>query len=185
MRKAFKILAIFLLVIYGAMNTTIAASATTKSSTSANELAIERLMQVIQSAKKPLPAWAADMAMRAYRTWKTYKNGERVEQVQAEVIAMLKIVAEIKEEVDAGRDLNEREYRLTRELLDSHDRMLRDLIEWAFEIDRRTLDTIRKLEAAKAEAKVLRARTEEMESRLFRGTCGERRYWKAGQCVEK
>ena len=76
------------------------------------EQLIDNLMAVIKSSKKPIPVWAIDMAMRAYNTWKTYKNGQQVEEVQQEVLYVIKLVAEIKAQVEDGHEMTEREYRL-------------------------------------------------------------------------
>ncbi len=57
--------------------------------------------------------------MNAYKAWQTYKNGERVEDVQKQVLDVLKAVAEMEAHITAGREFSDREYRLTRELLDA------------------------------------------------------------------
>lgn len=106
-------------------------AATVESATKASDetvaSTIERTMRGIEFAKKPLPAWALDMAMRAYGTWKTYRNGQKVEEVQREVLAALKVIDDVRRQVEAGREMTDREVRLTRELLDAHDRRLADL----------------------------------------------------------
>ena len=66
---------------------------------------------------------------RACQTYKTYRNRQKVEEVQREVLSVLKVVAEIKVQVKAGRELTDREFRLTRELLDVHSRRLDDRLE--------------------------------------------------------
>ncbi len=81
---------------------------------------IDHLITSLKSAKKPIPAWALDLAIRAIDTWKTFKNGQKFEAVEAIVLAALKQVVEIKDLVEAGRELSEREYKLTRELLDQY-----------------------------------------------------------------
>jgi hypothetical protein len=84
-------------------------------------------LQIIKSATKPLPAWAIEIALRAYDAAQTYRYGKRVKEVQKEVLAVLKVVAEIKEMAEAAREMTDREYRLTRELLEVHDQRLEDL----------------------------------------------------------
>ena len=86
-----------------------------RSATYVTEQLIEGLMSTIKASKKPLPVWAIDMAMRAYETWKIYQNGQKVEKVQRVVLSVLEHVAEIKDQVETGRAMSEREYRLTRE----------------------------------------------------------------------
>lgn len=88
---------------------------------------IERIMRSIKSAKKPLPAWAIELALRAYEAYKAYRNGQKLDEVQFEVQSVLEAVADIKDHVEAGREFTDREFRLTRELLDAHRRRLDDL----------------------------------------------------------
>ena len=89
---------------------------------------IEQLHGVLRATKKPLPAWAVEIAFRAYTAWKTYKNGERVEtiekQLQITTLAVLREVADIKAIVGSGRDLTEAEYRRFRERLDGYGQRL-------------------------------------------------------------
>ena len=80
---------------------------------------IEGLMAEIRTSKS-LPGWAVNAAMNAYAVYTTYRNGEKVEEINATVLAVLKEVADIKADADKGREMTEREYRLTRELLDSY-----------------------------------------------------------------
>jgi hypothetical protein len=90
--------------------------------TYSTEQLIDGLMSTIKGSKRPLPVWAIEMASRAYETWKTYQNGQKVEEVEKVVLSILAHVAEIKDQVETGRAMSEREYRLTRELLDAHAR---------------------------------------------------------------
>ena len=75
--------------------------------------------------------------MRAYDAWKTYKNGQKVAEVQQDVVAVLKVEKEIAEDVFAGREMSDREYRRTRELLNLHDVKLGGLIHRVDAIERR------------------------------------------------
>ena len=95
-------------------------------------------MQKIRSAKKPIPVWATEWAARVYTAWKTYKNGERVEAIDKEVQAVLQIVADIALQVEAGQEMTDREFRLTRDLLDAHGRRIDDLTARVDRIDRDT-----------------------------------------------
>ena len=52
--------------------------------------------------------------------YNTYRNGKKVEEINATVLAVLKEVVDIKADADQGREMTERDYRLTRELLDSY-----------------------------------------------------------------
>ncbi len=99
---------------------------------------IEQTMGAIKAAKKPLPAWAIELALRAYDVYKTYRNGQKVQDVQREVLAVLQAVAEIKVQVDAGREMTDREFRLTREFLDTHDARLSDLTRRVDDVERTT-----------------------------------------------
>lgn len=117
--------------------------------------AIEKLKAAIDKSKKPLPAWAVDMAMRAYATYKTYRNGEKVEAVLRDVHAVLKIVAEIKDQVEAGREMSEIEYRRTRELLDQYARSLDDL---KVRVD--TIESEHARDRARTASEIARARSQ-------------------------
>lgn len=97
---------------------------------------IEALMSEIKLAKKPLPAWAVQIALQAYKTWKTYRNGQKVEALQTDVINVLKVVKDIKEQVEQGREMTEREYYLTRELLDAHAKRLSGLDDRVAKVER-------------------------------------------------
>ena len=96
--------------------------------------AIDDMMARIKASRKPLPAWALDLAMRAYDVYKTYQNGKRVgavekraDDIEREVLAILKVVIDVQAQVEAGQEMTDREFRLTRELLDAHSRHLDDL----------------------------------------------------------
>ena len=80
---------------------------------------VEGLMAKIRMSKS-LPGWALNAAMNAYAVYKTYRNGEKVEEINAAVLAMLKEIADIKAEADKGREMTKCEYRLTRDLLNSY-----------------------------------------------------------------
>jgi hypothetical protein len=138
---------------------------------------IESMMSAIKHTKKPLPGFAVDIAMRAYQTWKTYKNGEKVEDVQREVIGVLTVVAGIKDEVEAGREMTAREYRLIRELLDVHQRRLDDLTTRLA-----TLEITTKQTAASVAA--YRKRAEDLEIRFRRPSCGRLHAWRGRRCVD-
>jgi hypothetical protein len=88
---------------------------------------IDDLMAAIKNAKKPLPAWAIEIAIRAYDAYKTHANGKKVEQVEATVRTVLTEVTALQAAVEAGRELSAEEYRLTRELLDAHGRFLTEI----------------------------------------------------------
>jgi hypothetical protein len=138
---------------------------------------IEQLMLSIKASRKPLPVWAIDMAMRAYAMWKTYKNGEKVDAVRLEVLAVLRTVAEVKEQAEAGRKLTEREYRLTRGLLDASGRRLDDLTS-------RIDDIQRIIEGLRTEVNAWKQRAQALERRFLRRGCGVGRAWRNGRCVE-
>lgn len=135
--------------------------------------AIERVMTSIKAAKKPLPAWALDLALRAYDTYKTIRNGEKVEEVQREVLSVLKVVDDIKEQIEAGRELTDREFRLTRELLDAHARRLTDLADRVDRLEPRVdgIEAALKAQHSKAAA-----------SALFNRVCKEPQHvWRPSQ----
>lgn len=105
-----------------ALNSTPAARSdalTTISEAPSVDARVEGLMSDIR-ASKSLPGWAVDAAMNAYAVYKTYRNGEKVEEIGATVLAVLKQVADIQAAAEKGREMSEREYRLTHELLDSY-----------------------------------------------------------------
>ena len=72
---------------------------------------IEGLIAEIRTSKS-LPGWAVNTAMNAYNVYKTYRNGDRVEEIGATVLAVLKEIADIKADANKGREMNLREYRL-------------------------------------------------------------------------
>ncbi len=79
---------------------------------------IEGLISKIQTSQS-LPGWAASAAMNAYAVYKTYRNGQRVEDISANVVAILKEIANMKADADNSREMNLREHSLIRELLES------------------------------------------------------------------
>lgn len=116
---------------------------------------IERLIGTIVAAKKPLPVWVVDISMRAYQTYKTYKAGRRIEAIEAEVLALLKVIAEMRADAEAGREMSQREYRRTVELLHAHLRRIDDLA----------------------------SRVGDLEQRVYRPGCGKLHAWRGGRCV--
>ena len=58
--------------------------------------------------------------MRAADLVKTYSNGKRVGEVEVEVKSIMRILGDVKADIEAGREMTDREFRLTRELLDTH-----------------------------------------------------------------
>lgn len=143
----------------------------------ASDRLIEDTMRAIGAAKKPLPFWAIDMALRAYQVYKTYRNGQKVEEVQREVLVILKIVAELKDQADAGLDMSEREHRLTRDLLGVHGRMVEDLTVRAATLEHKTSELA-------TQVAFWRKRAQELERRLFRRGCGVGHAWRNGSCVD-
>src|SRR6516225_2841855 len=141
-----------------------------RSATYVTEQLIEGLMSTIKASKKPLPVWAIDMAMRAYETWKIYQNGQKVEKVQRVVLSVLKHVAEIKDQVETGRAMSEREYRLTRELLDEHARRIDSYVSNMRQIEDRVL--------------ACEGRTDELRRSFSRKGCGVGHAWRNGRCVD-
>jgi len=121
---------------------------------------VDMAMKRIRGFRSSLPAWALEIALRAYNAYQTYRNGERVEEVRAEVLATLKVIAELKADVEAGREMSDREYRLTRELLDTRLAHIETLIS------------------------ALSSRVDELERRVFRRGCGEYHYRRNGKCVD-
>ncbi len=148
------------------------------------EDAIEKLMSVINGAKKPLPAWALDTAMKAYKTYKTYKNGEKVEEVQQAVLAVLKTVAEIKTDVDAGRELSDKEYRRTRDLLDTQGLRLGDLEVRVDRVEKATRETAARLRAWQQRTEAAEARAASVERRFGRRGCPVGHAYRNGSCVD-
>ncbi|MGE4127998.1 MAG: hypothetical protein AB7E80_07510 [Hyphomicrobiaceae bacterium] len=145
---------------------------------------IEDMMARIKSSKKPLPVWALDLAMRAYDIYLTYQSGKRVgavekraDDVEHEVQAILKVVLDVQKQVEAGREMTDREFRLTRELLDSHGRRLNDLTGRVARLEREAAKHSRQLDEARGAL-----------ARLGRGFrrpgCGVGRAWRNGKCVD-
>ena len=140
------------------------------------EQLIDSLMSTIKGSKKPLPLWAIEIAMRAYETWKTYQNGQKVEEVEQVVLSVLVHVAEIKDQAETGRAMSEREYRLTRELLDAHGRRFDSYVSQLRQIeDRLQQETVRMV--------ACEVRTDELQRGFSRRGCGVGHAWRNGRCV--
>ncbi|MEM9030160.1 MAG: hypothetical protein AAGC70_17490 [Pseudomonadota bacterium] len=60
------------------------------------EKAIKKLMGFIKRNKKWLPLWAVDTAINAYSAYQTYRNGERVEEIERTTLAILHEVADLR-----------------------------------------------------------------------------------------
>lgn len=124
---------------------------------------IDELMARIKASKKPLPAWAVDLAMRAYEVYKTHQNGKRVgavekraDDIERQVMTILRVVTEVQAQVEAGQEMTDREFRLTRELLDAHSGRLDDLA----------------------------GRVSRIERDFRRPGCGFGHAWRNGRCVD-
>ena len=122
--------------------------------------AVDFAMKRIKSYRSFLPGWALDIALRAYDAYQTYRNGERVEEIRAEVLATLGEIIEIKANMEAGQEMSDREYRLTRELLDTRISQIETLVG------------------------ALSLRVDELENRFFRRGCGKYHFWSNGRCVD-
>jgi hypothetical protein len=166
---------------------------------------IDDLMRMIRGARKPLPVWALDIAERAWGTWQTYRNGQKVEEIGRTVEKVLRTVDGIRREVEAGRKLDDARYRFVRETLDAHQSALDALAGRVDDLERFTRERLeaharhlaevarmseanRKLAAANAE----KARENERLSRantsvIRRKSCGYRGYWNvaAQRCDRK
>jgi hypothetical protein len=81
---------------------------------------------------------------------------------QREVIAVLKLATDVRDQAEAGHEMTEREYRLPRELLDAQARR-RDYSK-----------RFRQLEQ----------RADQLERRVLRPSCGEKRAWRDGRCID-
>jgi hypothetical protein len=135
----------------------------TRSSSAASSTEVDAVhiaMTRVLSHRGFLPRWALDIALRAYDAYQTYRNGQRVEKVRAQVLATLRVITELKADIEAGREMSDREYRLTRELLDSRMTHIETLIS------------------------ALSSRVDELERRVFRRGCGEYHYRRNGKCVD-
>jgi hypothetical protein len=117
---------------------------------------VEGLMADIR-ASKSLPRWAVDAAVNAYAVYKTYRNGQRVKEIGATVLAVLKEVADIKADAEKGREMTEREYRLTRELLDDYVSRLRAYEELLASYGARLQAHERTLASLMSDTKAIRA----------------------------
>lgn len=124
---------------------------------------IEQLMPDILSARGWLPGRAIEIALRAYEVYKTYRNGQKVEEVRKTVFSILTIVTEMKLEQEHGHRVTHREMQLTRDLLEAHASQL-DLLS----------GRLKAIEDAAADLK----------SRVLRRGCGEMHAWRKGRCVD-
>jgi cell division protein FtsB len=152
---------------------------------------IELFVMALRASKKPLPAWLLDLALRAADLTKTYNNGKRVREVQAEVASIVRVLREVQAAIESGRELTVREFRLVRELLDTHTLRLSDLTgrmtlnetqiaEQQKQIERyrqRTLDLERELANERAKIAKLAAR--------FYRKCGYGKAYHNGKCINR
>lgn len=132
---------------------------------------VEQALTFAKRKSKPLPVYVVDTILLAAKTWKQFKNGEKVEEAVEKVTAVMKIVADIEADVDADREMTDREFRRTFELLDMHARGLRDL---AGRVD--------KIEDEQA---TLKKKARELERAFRRPDCGvgSKRRNGRGPCV--
>jgi hypothetical protein len=117
---------------------------------------VEGLMADIRTSRS-LPGWAVNAAMNAYTVYKTYRNSQKVEEIGAAVLGMSKEVADLKAYADKGREMTEREYRLTRELLDSYGARLHAYDELLASFGTRLQASERRLASLVRDAKAIRA----------------------------
>ena len=155
------------------------------------EQIVNSLASVIGRSKRPLPAWALDAANKAVVHWKLHRLSQRTAEIEKEVVEVLRIVAGLKDEAEAGRVLSEREIELTRRLLDAHGRRLDDLASRVDAIERGTRESdarIAKLEADNkaltAQNKALRASNDEVTRRVLADRCGAGRKRGPHGCVD-
>jgi hypothetical protein len=123
--------------------------------------------------------------------YKLYRLSERSAAIEKEVVEVLRIVAGLKDEVEAGRALSERETRWVRQALDAHGRRLGELTARFDEFERRARDSdarIARLEADKealtAQNKALRASNDDLTRRIFTDRCGAGRKRGPHGCVD-
>ncbi len=141
------------------------------------ENAIEALYRKLSGPwRKPAPVWILDSATGVYRAVQQYRNGGKVSEAvrvahaaRAEVdavktgldevkrigLATLKELAILKELIEEGRELTDREYRLVRDLLDAQAGRLDAIVGRVGDLERFTAEhtaRMRALEARAAEA---------------------------------
>jgi hypothetical protein len=143
----------------------------------AMDLLVEQLMACIKLGAKPLPVWALDSALLAYRAFKTYRTGEKVEEVRQHVVTTLKLVAEIRQNIDAGRDTSDRQYRRMREQLDAHGAQLGELLTRINALEDKQQRTATQVDS-------LSQRAARIEVRVLRRGCGYLRAQRNGRCVD-
>jgi hypothetical protein len=134
-------------------------------------------MSTIKGSKKPLPVWATEMAMRAYETWKTYQNGEKVEEIERLVLSVLAHVAEVKDQMEAGRAMSEREYQFTHNLFDAHAGRFDSHASQIHQIQDR-------LQQEAARMLACEGRTDLLQRGFRHRGCGAGHAWRNGRCVD-
>lgn len=178
-------------VLYPVMATTLrAADALTASQASADtsiiDKAIEALYQSITSAgQRPLPLLVVDYAERAYRHYRIYRLGGRVEEVRATVHAVMVKIDSLRQSLEEGREISSREYRLVHELLDAQLGRLDAIAMRVTMVEERTAEQAVRMRTLEAQLEAARSEAAFWRNRFRRPGCGTGRYYsyEVGHCI--
>lgn len=170
---------------------------TTSAALVSADLAIPELMARIRVGKA-LPRWALRAAERAFDVWRAYLNDKRVAAVEKqaaevaqEVRAILTIIADLQAEAEAGRAMNDREFRLTHDLVEAHAQRLEDLAIRIHGLEVRVAELEGQASADRAENAEQRRQLDKargeignLNKRIRRNGCGVGRASRDGKCVD-
>jgi hypothetical protein len=137
--------------------------------------AITRTFLLVASkADKPMPVWILDTAVRIYTAYRTYKNGEKVEQATRIAHAALNEIAHVRDGIEAGLYHPGDELRLIRARLEGQaDRLER----MGQRVDRIELNIEREMKRTSRVMKIVTRRGcqkfEAFDNRI--GRCTDRR----------
>ena len=93
---------------------------------------------VTGKAAKPMPVWLLNSAVRIYTAYRTYRNGQKVEEASCIAHAALAEIAHVRAEIEAGRQVSQHEQRVTHARLEAQAEQLEGLAQRVTAVEQRT-----------------------------------------------
>jgi hypothetical protein len=161
------------------------------------DLSIPELMARVRLSRA-LPRWVVRAAERAYEILRGFETSNRIAaieqrtaEVAREVRAILVLVVEMQADGEAGRQITDREFRLTHDLIEAHFQRLEDLTirVHALEVKVAELEaeaSVARSEKAEQRRELDKARGAigEITKRVRRPGCGVGRAPRGGKCID-